>query len=87
MKQLAGRIEQLKKERDVVLYARFFVEKEEKDIADSVGDSCCMGAFPSAVQSRKHSVCTPEMLEQFIQMPTQLYREGSSTGSAYVIVQ
>ncbi|MGN1014578.1 MAG: hypothetical protein ACI4PM_04380 [Butyricicoccus sp.] len=87
MKQLTGRIEQLKKERDVGLYARFFVDKKEKDIADSVGDSCCMDAFLPEFPAKKHSICTPETLEQFVQMPTQLYRDGSSTRSVYVIVQ
>ncbi len=39
MNQLAERIEQLKKEKDVVVLAHFYVEDEVQDIADYIGDS------------------------------------------------
>ena len=38
MKQLAERIGQLKKEEDIVLFARFYVDENE-NVADFVGDS------------------------------------------------
>ncbi len=39
MKQLTERIEQLKKEKDVVVLAHFYVEDDVQDIADYIGDS------------------------------------------------
>ena len=39
MKQLTERIEQLKKEKDVVVLAHFYVEDAVQDIADYIGDS------------------------------------------------
>lgn len=41
MKQLAERIGQLKKEEDIVLFARFYVDENE-NVADLVGDYCSM---------------------------------------------
>ena len=49
MKQLAERIGQLKKEEDIVLFARFYVDENE-NVADSVGDSCSLeGMSPDSV--------------------------------------
>lgn len=49
MKQLAERIGQLKKEEDIVLFARFYVDENE-NVADSVGDYCSLeGMSPDSV--------------------------------------
>ena len=53
MKQLTERIEQLKKEKDVVVLAHFYVEDDVQDIADYIGDSYYLSKIAADAPQRR----------------------------------
>ncbi len=83
MNQLAERIGQLKKEKDIVLFARFYLDGN-KDVADSIGDSCCLEgmkpngdtmSFDFHKSAQEKSVNTLESFDGLMQKPSRLSRK------------